>query len=106
MGIEVFLLDRNFSINTCKYNNIYDLPYMNTSKLLRQNLVYEQFGQMQLTNGQLGDVIFSECIRSINNHERTRNNHEKEEEQMWIAIICFDNLMFSRVEGTYDYSFL
>lgn len=103
MGIEVFLLDRSFTINNHK--SIYDLPYIKNSKILRDNVVYEHFYEMNPTEGVLGDVIFSECIRSLD-YERTRLNHEREEEQMWIGIVCFDNLIFSRVEGTYDYSFI
>ena len=105
MGIEVFLLDRDFHINTNKYNNIYDLPYVNNAKLLRQNQTHE-FGELKGPAGKLGDVIYSECIRSLTNYERIKKNHMKEEEKMWIAIVCFDNFMFSRMEGSYYYSYL
>ena len=105
MGIEVFLLDRNFHININKYNNINDLPYVKNAKLLRQNQIYE-FSELEGSVGQLGDIIFSECIRSLTNHERIKKNHMKEEEKMWVAIVCFDDLMFSRMEGSYYYSYL
>lgn len=101
MGIEVFLLDQSFNINNYKYKTIYDLPYIKKAKLLRNNVVYENITDV----GQLGDIVFSECIRSLE-YERTKLNHTRAEEDMWLGIVCFNDLSFSRPEGTYEYSFI
>lgn len=106
MGIKVFLLDQNFNINNHKYKTIYDLPYIKKGKLLRNNVVYDYLNKiLQMEQGQLGDVVFSECIRSLD-YERTRLNHTRQEEDMWLGIVCFNNFDFSRPEGSYDYSFI
>ena len=106
MGIKVFLLDQNFNINNHKYTTIYNLPYIEKAKLLRNNVVYDNFNKMhQIEEGQLGDVVFSECIRSLE-YQRTRLNHIRKEEYMWLGIVCFNNLSFSRPDGSYDYSYI
>ena len=32
--------------------------------------------------------------------------HTRQEEDMWLGIVCFNNLSFSRPDGSYDYSYI